>query len=258
MYYKKTYRFRDSIENTYTWNGEYGRKNEGRAKKKKPTPEQIKKQNQINRENKIRRKIKYNFEEDDLWITLKYRAGTRLPAEEIKNDVEKLLRSLRGKWKRRGVELKYIVRIEVGARGGAHVHLLANDLREKNGDIEIKKSWKRLSEGRSINTRRLDMEGATQLAAYIAKEPSEEIEKQLSIFDEEERKMFIRYSCSKNLKEPKPEVKAYRRRTVEKLVKEGPTATEGYYIVKDTMRQGTNPYTGKSYLYYEERRLSGG
>ena len=44
-YSKKIYRFKDSNEYEYTYAGKYGAKGEKRAKKKKPTREQIQKQN---------------------------------------------------------------------------------------------------------------------------------------------------------------------------------------------------------------------
>ena len=64
--------------------GKFGAKGEKRAKKKKATPEQVKKQNQYNREKKILRKIRCNFEPGDLWLTMKFPRGTRIPVEEIK------------------------------------------------------------------------------------------------------------------------------------------------------------------------------
>lgn len=250
MYTKKTYRFKTSIEYEYTWYGEYGRKKE-RGEKKRATPEQIRKQNQRNRENHLRRKIKLNFEEDDCWTTLKYPAGTRIPLEQLQKALAKFVRSMRGKYKRKGEEFRYIARIEVGKNGGPHIHILHNRHPEGKHLEEVKKSWLHITGG-SVNMRPLTINEADKVAEYIAKQPDEDVMEQLSLFPEEERQAFIRYTCSRNLKEPVPEVKEYRRRTVEKLVKEGPTASEGFYIDKNSMRSGVNPYTGKSYLYYTE------
>lgn len=255
MYRRKRYKFASSNEYVYTWIGEYGRKGEKRAKKKKPSPEQIKKQNQKNKENRIRRKIKANFEDNDCWITLKYPAGTRIQLEQIEADMKKFIRSLRGKWKRKGKELKYIMRIEVGKNGGPHAHILINRHPEGRTLEEVRASWERT--GGSVNIRPLNIDDAKEVAEYIAKEPTEEVEGQLELFPPEDRKAFLRYTCSRNLIEPEPEEKIYMRRTVEKLVKEGPKPTPGYYIVKESIRTGVNPYTGRSYLYYTENRVRG-
>lgn len=64
-----------------------------------------------------------------------------------------------------------------------------------------------------------------------------------------------RYHSSRNLIRPVPEEKTYFRRTVEKIIREGPKPEEGCYIIPDTVVYGVNKYTGMSYLYYEEARL---
>ena len=75
-YRKHTYYFQNSIEHAYKFAGHIGAKGEHRAKRKKPTPEQVKRQNQINKENKYRHLLKANFLPGDCWVTLKYPAGT--------------------------------------------------------------------------------------------------------------------------------------------------------------------------------------
>ncbi len=257
VYRKKTYRFSQSNEYAYTWYGEYGRKGEKRGKRKKATPEQIKKQNQKNRENRLRRKIKANFQDNDYWVTVKYPKGTRKPLEEIDADMKKLIRSLRGKWKRAGEDLKYIMRIEVGKNGGPHAHILMNTHPRGRTMEEVRSSWERIANG-SINVRPLNIEDAKEVSEYITKQPTEEVQEQLTLFPAEQRKAFVRYTCSRNLEEPEPETKIYLRRTAEKLVREGPKPTPGFYIVKESIRTGINPYTGRSYLYYTENKIRGG
>ena len=63
------------------------------------------------------------------------------------------------------------------------------------------------------------------------------------------------YVPSRNLEKPGPEVKEFKRRTVQKMITEGPEPTKGYFIDKDTLVCGINPYTGYSYLHYREYRL---
>ena len=77
MYIKTKYIFKNDIEVHEYHNGRYGAPGMGRLKKKKITPEQVKKQNQINRENRIRRKIKANYGEYDYLFTYTYKKENR-------------------------------------------------------------------------------------------------------------------------------------------------------------------------------------
>lgn len=66
-YWLDTFHFFNSIEYEFKFAGKYGAKGEKRMPKKKATPEQIKLQNQLNREIRVRRLIKANFFPEDLW-----------------------------------------------------------------------------------------------------------------------------------------------------------------------------------------------
>lgn len=78
------YKYGRFIEHEFKFVGKFGAKGEKRAEKKKATPEQVKKQNQYNREKKILRKIRCNFKPGDLWLTMKFPKGIRMPVKEIK------------------------------------------------------------------------------------------------------------------------------------------------------------------------------
>ena len=218
-YWLDTFRFFNSIEYEFKFAGKYGAKGEKRSTRKKATPEQIKKQNQLNREIYVRRLIKGNFFPEDLWVTLKYPAGCRKMAWEVKKDFKNFLERLRYRYSKRGRPLMFISRMEVGKKGGIHIHILLP----------------------RIN--------------YIVKQPDEETEGQLNLFPEKDRRDFIRYSSSRNLKRPVPERKTYRRWTLKRLLEEGIKPKPGYYIDKNSIRSGTNRYTGMSYLYYTECRI---
>ena len=257
MAYKyKKYTFPYSIEHEIKFKGKYGGKGEKRAPRVKATPEQIAKQNQRNREILVRRKIKENFDLGDHWTTLKLPKGMRITAEELNGLFRKFCTNLRGRYSRRGEVLKWIARMEIGKQGGAHIHVLINRIRDS--DKLITEVWRRLVEKSSVNFRPMDDLGPDALGYYITKQPDEEVEGQLSLFPEEDRKQFVRYRCSRNLKEPEPEIHAYKRRTVRKLIIEGLTATPGYYIVKESIYMGTNPFTGYSYISYTENRILSG
>lgn len=254
MYWRDKWSFNNSNEYEFKWVGKYGAKGEKRAKKKKATPEQIKKQNQANKEKKMKRLIKANFTEGDYWLTLKYPKGTRKDLEEVKKDLKKFISNMRRQYAKENEVFKFIYRMEIGARGGIHIHMIVPRIRGSDTDSIIQKGWK---EGR-VNFQTLDDGEYTLLASYITKPPDEEVEKQLSLFPEEEQKQLIKYSTSRNLVRPEPERKTYSKWTVRKLIEEGPKPTPGYYIVKESIRMGVNQYTNMSYLHYTERKVESG
>lgn len=256
-YWKDVWRFPDSIEYEYKYAGKYGAKGEKRQKRKKATPEQIKKQNQANRETRMRRLIKANFQPSDIWATLKYPEGTRKPVHELVKDLQRFLAAMRREYRQRGQLLKFVYRMEIGAQGGAHIHILVNRLDGKpDTDVVMQRFW---SHGRVYYTNVYEQGGYKKLANYIVKKPEEDSEeyKQLSLFAREEQRQFIRYSSSRNLVRPEPERSTYNKWTVRKLVEEGPRETPGYYIDKNSIVCGKNPYTGMSYYKYTEVRIEG-
>ncbi len=244
MYWRDAWYFDNSIEWEYKYAGKYGAKGEKRTKRKKATPEQIKLQNQLNKEKRVRRLIKANFGENDYWITLKYPAKTRLKIEEVKKHMKKFLDKTRRDYKRKEDQLKFIYRIEIGKRGSPHVHILLN--RITDADLIIKKNWE---QGTVYFALAYEAGGFKKLAEYIVKPPDEAADPE---------KKTVPYSCSKNLIRPKPERKYRRSWTVKKLVMEGPKPTPGFYIVPESVVCGVNKYTGMSYLHYEEARIKRG
>ena len=256
MYRLDIYRFSKSNEYEYKYAGKYGAKGEGRRPRRKPTPEQIRRQNQLNREKNMRRLIKANFRPYDLWSTLKYPRGTRKSVKEVKKDLKNFLDTMRRGYRKQGEELKFIYRMEIGERGGIHIHILVNRIRGQTGtDLLLTNAWK---PGR-VHFESIRSTGDyRQLANYIVKQPNEEEQGQMRMFEEKEKAGLIRYSSSRNLIRPRPERKIYSRRTVRKLIEEGPTPISGYYIDRDSIRQGVNPYTGMSYYQYTECRLDTG
>ncbi|MBE5937700.1 MAG: hypothetical protein E7265_06690 [Lachnospiraceae bacterium] len=249
---KKIYRFDKSNEYEYCYAGNYGAKGERRLPRKEVTPEQIRNQNLRNRANYVRRLIKLNFNSDDLWVTLKYSKGTRKSIKELKKDFRNFINRLKRRYKKYNEELKYIYRLEVGKKGGLHVHILVNRIPE--ADIMITDAW---GEGYVNYTPIYDMGGYKDLAEYIVKRPvaGDEAYEQLMLFDAPEQRSLVSYNPSRNLKKPVPEVYTYTRRTVERIINEGPVATKGYYIDKNSIISGVNPITGMSYLHYTEIKI---
>ena len=257
MAYKvKKYPFLNSNEFEFTYIGKNGAKGEERGKKEKATPEQMAAQNQWQRVKNVRRILKWNFKEDDLWCTLKHPRGTRLPLGVIKKEMRDFLGRMRKAYKKLGAVFKFVYRMEIGKRGGIHIHILVNRVNENHAtDKLVKACWLY----GSVYFTDIEEEGGMEgLAVYLVKQPDEEVEKQLSMFPEEDRKQLIKYSCSRNLVRMEPEVKEYGHWTMRKILDVAGEIkpTEGYYVDKSSIKQGINPYTGYSYLYYTEYRIN--
>lgn len=252
-YGRDKYVFPNSNEYEYKYRGRYGAPGEKRGKRKKPTPEQIRRQNQINRENRVRRKIKLNFYPEDIWATLKYPKGTRKPLGEVKKDFRLFLDRLRRRYRKRNAVLKYVYRIEIGKRGGIHIHILVNRIRgEPAAELLLEDAW---CQGAVYRTSIKEYGGCRLLANYIVKKPDEEIMQQLSLFPPKEQKALMEYNCSRNLKEPRPKQSKANHWTMRRLLQDGPRPTPGYYIDRDSIVSGVNPYTGMSYFRYTEIRI---
>lgn len=251
MYIEKTYIGINAIEHEISYKGNYGAKGEKRAPKVKRTPEQIERQNRVNKENRVRRTIQANFCVNDYWTTLNYPAGTRKSYEEVRNDFNKFRRQLRTEYLKRGEELKYIARIEIGKRGGIHIHFLVN--RIWGADLLIQKCWV----GRCHFSHLYEDGGFRQLASYLTKELPEDSKryKQMGFIDDADIRGMSTYIPSRNLVKPEPEKKEYKRRTVRKLLANGPVAKSGFYIDKESIHIGVNQYTGYTYMKYTEIRL---
>lgn len=245
----------DFIEYEFKWVGNYGAKGEKRGPRKKKTPEAMAKQNQFRKETHVRRLIRLNFRENDYWITLKYPKGRRPSLEEVTMDVRKFIRNMRNAYQKRGSPFMYIYRLEIGKHGGIHLHMICNRISSHPGtDVLVSKYW----QVGLVNYELLyDTGGYEALAEYIVKQPDEEIDGQLYMFDKESRKQLLKYSCSRNLKKPVKERKEYKRKTMRRILTDGPEPSHGYYIDKNSIYKGINPYTGMSYLYYTEIRIRG-
>ena len=250
-----TYDCGDVIEHEYNFMGKYGVKGEKRAPHKKATPDQIAKQNTANKVKRVRRIILLNFHPWDMWLTLKYPRGTRKTSKEVLDDVKEWTDKLRPKYRKVGEELKWIRRIEIGRYGGIHVHILVNRPRNiKDPDLVFKKLWGRAG----INFQSLREEGGyEQLASYLCKKGDNEVEGQLSFLPEEDRKRCLSYSTSKNLVRPEDvrTRKKYSHWTMRRIIENGPEPREGYYIDKNSIRTGINPFTGMSYYNYAEIKI---
>ena len=228
-YKKETYRFPNAIEVYEHLDGRYGARGEPRAKRKKPTPEQIRKRNQWNKERRARHKLRTWFHPNDYLVTLTYRREDRPEdMDQAKKELAAFLRKVRKGYKQKGQELRYLRNIEAGTKGAWHVHLVIN--RIPDADLILKGAWPH----GGMDFRLLYERGEfAELAAYITKTP-----------DTDPRLREASYNSSRNLPIPDPEVKYLA------LWRKKPKEKPGWYIDKETYHEGTNPVTGYKYRYY--------
>lgn len=223
------------IEEKHT--GRYGARGQKREKKKKASREEIKKHNQWKRERDVRRLIKWNFKEHDYWMTVTYKERERPSYEQMKADMAKLIRTVRTEYRKRGAELKYIRRLEIGKQGGPHMHILVN--RISDTDIIFAECWKK---GRARPGLLYKEGGYKKLAEYITK-PKKEWEPE---------EMQSRYTTSKNLIRKDPEEKVINKRSLadEHENPIPPKAPKGYYVDLESVEMDKNPVTGYFYRHY--------
>ena len=234
----------------------YGARGSKRAKKKKPTPLQIAKQNHWKKVNCCRRTIQMNFKEGDLWVTLAYKAGTRKDMKDFQKDIVDFQNMLRNVYKKEGHEFYWIRRLEIGKRGGLHAHFIINNI--PNAPKLIQDSWKKtVKEAGRVYFTTIDEEnGFEGLAEYICKDPEEEIQGQLCFLTPESRKKLVSISSSRNLQRPQPVAKRINPWSIKEILtgQQVIRPTEGFYIETDSVKAGINKYTGLPYLRYRETR----
>lgn len=222
---QKQYIFQERIEIEEYKDGRYGAKGMKREKKKKATPEQIKKQNRSNKVRSIRRYILANFVPGDYWITLTCSRDYRPPGmKEALEQRKKFLDKLRTRYRKAGYELKWMAVTERGSRGGVHHHLIIN--RIPDGDKMMKEAW---PFGKVFMELLYDDEGFQKLAEYMVKQTEEAAE--------------AKYSHSRNLIKPEPKVKYYKRPQKIQI-------PPGWYLEKESLVEGINPVTGFPYKHY--------
>lgn len=243
-YSRKTY---DTPMGRYVEEYHTGRtppKGEKRKRKEERTKEEIEKNNRRIRERNIQLLLMNNFRENDYFATLTYRKEERPPdMKAAKADMAKCIRALRREYAKRGEELKWVYNIERGSRGGWHIHMCINRIRDT--DIILKKAW---TKGGTHTTLLYEQGGFRQLAGYISKQTDN---------DEPEQKENG-YSRSRNLQMPEPKTKKIRRWDT---WKDDIKVPKGFILDKDSVQEG---YTGTGYPYRryvllasEERRKAG-
>lgn len=240
-YFKTTVKAGATIEVTKSYTKRIGVKVKG--DREKPTAEEMKKVNQMNAERTLRLKINANFGVDDPFITLTYRKDERPTPEQAKKNIKKVIDSLRKEFKKLGADLKYINVTEYKNKA-IHHHLLINHIEGEDVSKMVRRLWKF---GRP-DFKYLDDTGQYKdLAAYLIKETSK-------TYKENDGGHKQRYSCSRNLIMPTPKTEIIKK--AQRWAAD-PKPIKGYYIDKDTVYNGIDPFTGREYQKYTMVRLSG-
>lgn len=205
-----------------------------RNKNSKVTQEQMEQINLLNAERKLRLLINANFVSGDYFLTLTY-AGTTPPTpKEAVERIKKLLKQLRKTYKEKGKALKYINVTEYENKR-IHHHLIVNQL----DNLDIARIICDLWEVGRVNYKFLYKDGNyKKLASYLIKETGKKEQKK------EGHKQ--KWSRSRNLIKPETKTTIVKANTW----RDDPKPIKGYYIDKDSIHNGINPFTGKKYQRY--------
>ena len=245
---RKTYRFRggEIIEVEEYHDGAYGAPGKSRAKKQKPTTEQMQQVNALNKARLVRHRLLEYFNQGDIFATLTYAVENRPPdMAKAKKDFSDAMRKIRRKYKKIEAPLYWMRNIEQGTKGAWHIHLIIKDC-EGAASI-LQDAWEhggvyieRIGKSKYYDK---DM---SQLAAYITKN-ERTVEKRKDGTAAKTRIRQALYSASKNMPLKKPKVKLLVRWRAK------PQEKKGYYIAK--CHEGVNPITGHRYRRYTMYRI---
>lgn len=221
-------------QHTFYYAARTDTKEGSRRKKENKTSEAQKKVNSRQAVKKLTWIFNENYDGTSLYVTYSYAKENRpSQKEELRTDIDKLIRSLRSIYRAAGKELKYVWVPEVGERGAVHVHMVLNAVEIS----QLKKIWKK----GWIDIKPLDDSGQyRKLASYFVKY-SEKTMKTCEGFSGK------RYNSSKNLKIPIPTKTTVRSRNAYNHTIEIP---RGWYLDKDSVAEAWHEVTGFMYFTY--------
>lgn len=195
------------------------------------TPEAVRRVNQKQAENKLRWKINTNFKPGDYYLTLTYKRENRKTPIETKKEFINFMRRLRRLYKKADTELKYISVTEY-QNTAIHHHMIINGAVSAGA---VSALW----EMGHMQIQVLDKTGDySKLAAYLIKETSK-------TFKTHKSASGVRYSCSRNLREPVIHEKVVRADSWREM----PKPIEGYYISGE-VESGYHEVSGYGYQHY--------
>lgn len=211
-----------------------------RLPKRKPTAEEVKKNNLRMAKAKLRMLIDNNFKEDDYYLTLTFKK--ELPPEESKKAIQKFVRDLRKQYKKSEKELKYIYIAE--EKGRLHFHMLVNREIELTTAL-MRKLWP--YGFTEIKYYQGAAEDAIKMAEYFTKERTINDDKK------DEPRVFKRtWVKSNNVHPPEAKVKTLKATEWKREV----NIPNGYYLDKESYFEGVNN-AGYPYRFFRIIRIRG-
>ncbi len=236
MYIKKTWRFENRIEVEKCYSAKFRKKGEKRNVKCKPTPEAQKKINRQRAVDRIRRLILMNMP-DGYHITLTYRKNDRPDEERARKCIKNFMRRLQYHIKKSGYELKCISVVEYENKA-IHHHLVVNNI--PNLLELVTRQWK---EGQANFTPLYEDGDVAVLAEYLVKETDKTFR--------DDPTTGCRYSCTRNLIMPEPEVEVIKAGEFRRY----PRVPEGYILDVDSLVNGVSMVTGYEYQRYSLKKI---
>lgn len=217
---------------TWMWNRKGERRNRSESFSNL-TPEQIeakKKKMQTHNEleaiKELDRILQANFTEDDQHVVLTYRDDCIPTVDESRKVLNNFLSRTRRFFKKHDYEFKYVITTEWNAKR-IHHHIVCNSIPGVNMAKEIMRLW---GNGGAHLTPLYEDKNYKGLAKYLVKETKR-------TFRDDDNPYKQRYSCSRNLVRPEPEVKIVHANTWSKDIKVPKSLREqGYYLDRDSVR----------------------
>ena len=117
--------------------GRYGAPGMPRQKKRKPTKEDMQRVNAMNKARRCQYRLIQYFASGDYFATITYKVSERPPdMETAMKHWDKLIRTIRKEYRKRGAPLFWIRNIERGTKGAWHIHLVITKIPETAQIIE--------------------------------------------------------------------------------------------------------------------------
>ena len=227
--------------------GRYGAPGMPRQKKRKPTKEDMQKVNAMNKARLCQYRLIQYFTSGDYFATLTYKVSERPP--DMKTALkhwDKLIRTIRREYRKRGTPLFWIRNIERGTKGAWHIHLVITRIPDTAHILE--EAWPYggiyLTQ---LKKSKYYSEDFAELASYITKSEHTR-EKKADGSEAAPRIKESSYSTSRNMPLPEPHPEKLKRWPKEVKPK------KGYYIAR--IHEGINPKTGYKYRRYTLIRLN--
>lgn len=203
--------------------------------KREPTTEDREKSNLKQCEERLRWKLNTNFSENDLLVTLSYskeNGNKTRTAEQMKEDKRLFFRKLRKCYRDAGRELKFVYVAEIGPLGSRHHHAVLSGIDPKL----IKDCWPY----GFVDFKYLDSSGNyKKIASYFIKYSEK-------TFRTVGKLAGQRYSCSRNLSQPKiKKTVVTKADTFAKNIR----VPKGFYLDSESEQFGVDIYGNAFHQY---------